>query len=80
MIDYLQAGDVLVINDTKVIKARLITRRPSGGERELVLVEQHGLDDDWFRHKVIYRRKLNAGDTLLIGAATLPVEQMLGDS
>ncbi len=79
MIDYLQAGDVLVINDTKVIKARLITRRPSGGERELVLVEQHGLDDDWFRHKVIYRRKLNAGDTLLIGDDTLTVEQILGD-
>ena len=79
MIDYLQAGDVLVINDTKVIKARLITRRPSGGERELVLVEQHGLDDDWFRHKVIYRRKRNAGDTLLIGDDTLTVEQILGD-
>ena len=34
VVDYLQAGDVLVINDTKVIKARLITRKPSGGERE----------------------------------------------
>ena len=33
VVDYLQVGDVLVINDTKVIKARLITRKPSGGER-----------------------------------------------
>ena len=76
--DYLQAGDVLVINDTKVIKARLITRKPSGGERELVLVEQHGSDDDWFRHKVIYRRKLSAGDSLLIGDDELSVDKIIG--
>lgn len=77
--DYLRTGDVLVINDTKVIKARLITHKPSGGTRELVLVEQHGSTDDWFRHKVIYRRKLTAGDTLLIGDDTLTVEEILGD-
>ena len=79
VVDYLQAGDVLVINDTKVIKARLITRKPSGGERELVLVEQHGAYDDWFRHKVIYRRKLIAGDVLTIGDDTLMVEKVIGD-
>ena len=79
VVDYLQAGDVLVINDTKVIKARLITRKPSGGERELVLVEQHGAHDDWFRHKVIYRRKLIAGDILTIGDDTLMVEKIIGN-
>lgn len=79
VVDYLQASDVLVINDTKVIKARLITRKPSGGERELVLVEQHGAYDDWFRHKVIYRRKLIAGDVLTIGDDTLMVEKVIGN-
>lgn len=79
VVDYLQVGDVLVINDTKVIKARLITRKPSGGERELVLVEQHGAHDDWFRHKVIYRRKLIAGDILTIGDDTLMVEKIIGN-
>lgn len=79
VVDYLQVGDVLVINDTKVIKARLITRKPSGGERELVLVEQHGARDDWFRHKVIYRRKLIAGDILTIGDDTLMVEKIIGN-
>ena len=34
IVDYLNAGDVLVINDTKVLKARLRARKPSGGERE----------------------------------------------
>ena len=47
VVEYLQPGDVLVINDTKVIKARLLTHKPSGGERELVLVERHGSTDDW---------------------------------
>ena len=79
MVEYLQPGDVLVINDTKVIKARLLTHKPSGGERELVLVERHGSTDDWFRHKVIYRRKLTAGDTLTIGDDTLVVEEIIGD-
>lgn len=79
VIDYLNPGDVLVINDTKVIKARLLTRKPSGGERELVLVEWHGSTDNWFRHKVVYRRKLAVGDTLLIGDDTLFVEDIVGD-
>ena len=79
VVEYLQPGDVLVINDTKVIKARLLTHKPSGGERELVLVERHGSTDDWFRHKVIYRRKLTAGDTLTIGDDTLVVEEIIGD-
>jgi S-adenosylmethionine:tRNA ribosyltransferase-isomerase len=35
----LAAGDVLVFNDTKVIKARLLGRKPSGGKVE-VLVER----------------------------------------
>ncbi len=78
IVDYLNAGDVLVINDTKVLKARLRTRKSSGGERELVLVEQHGSHDDWFRHKVIYRRKLHAGDTLFVGDDELVVEEILG--
>lgn len=79
VVEYLSAGDVLVINDTKVIKARLITHRPTGGERELILVEKHGASDDWHRHKVIYRRKLHEGDELTISDDTIIVEQILGD-
>jgi S-adenosylmethionine:tRNA ribosyltransferase-isomerase len=35
---YLRAGDVLVLNDTRVIPARLRGRRPSGGAVEVVLL------------------------------------------
>ena len=78
-VDYLNPGDVLVINDTKVIKARLITTKPSGGTRELVLVEKHGKTDDWHTHKVIYRRRLKVNDELYVGENKLIVKEILGD-
>lgn len=79
VVEYLNPGDVLVINDTKVIKARLLAKKPSGGERELVLVEKHGKTDDWHTHKVIYRRRLKAGDELFVGENKLVVQEILGD-
>ncbi len=78
--DYLNPGDVLVINDTKVIKARLMTKKASNNaERELILVEKHGRTDDWHTHKVIYRRRLSVGDILKVGGHELEVVEILGD-
>jgi S-adenosylmethionine:tRNA ribosyltransferase-isomerase len=37
---YLRAGDALVVNNTKVFKARLIGRRPTGGQAEVFLVRR----------------------------------------
>lgn len=80
VVEFLQPGDTLVINDTKVIKARLITTKVNGGgTRELVLVEKHGSEDDWHRHRVIYRRRLREGEELKIGNDTLTVEKITGD-
>jgi len=79
-VDYLNEGDVLVINDTKVIKARLLTRKVSNdAERELILVEKHDRTDNWHTHKVIYRRKLKQGDELRVGDDVLEVVEILGD-
>ena len=36
--DYLQAGDLLVANDTRVLPGRLWAQRPSGGGVELLLL------------------------------------------
>ena len=38
IVRYLDAGDLLVLNDTKVIPARLIGRRETGGKREFLLL------------------------------------------
>ncbi|MFH0883184.1 MAG: tRNA preQ1(34) S-adenosylmethionine ribosyltransferase-isomerase QueA [bacterium] len=40
--EFMRENDVLVINDTRVIPARLIGHRPTGGEVELLLLEPRG--------------------------------------
>lgn len=44
--NYLQAGDCLVLNDSRVLPARLFGVRPSGGMVELVLLHDRG-DGRW---------------------------------
>ena len=39
LVEELQAGDVLVVNDTRVLKARLKVRRAGGGLSELLVLE-----------------------------------------
>lgn len=77
--DFLKSGDLLILNDTKVIKARLKTTKENGAERELIILEKHGQDDDWFTHKVMYRRKLSPGDKLAVGDTQIEVLEILGD-
>ncbi|MCW5735252.1 MAG: tRNA preQ1(34) S-adenosylmethionine ribosyltransferase-isomerase QueA [Enhydrobacter sp.] len=61
----LQAGDLLVFNDTKVIPARLLGTRASGGRVEALLIRQQGSD----RWLVFARpgKRLKVGDALTFG-------------
>jgi S-adenosylmethionine:tRNA ribosyltransferase-isomerase len=77
--EYLNSGDVLVLNDTKVIKARLMTTNKNGVEQELLLLEKHSSDNDWRHHNVLYRRKVTVGDVLSVGDNRLIIDQVLGD-
>jgi len=46
--DYLKAGDVLVLNNSRVIPARLRGRNArTGGAFELLLIEENGVNDWW---------------------------------
>lgn len=46
--DYLRAGDVLVFNNSRVLRARLRGYKPaSGGQVELLLVEEVALNEWW---------------------------------
>lgn len=48
VLDYFRAGDVLVLNDSRVIRARLRGRnRKTGGEFEILLLEEVGANDWW---------------------------------
>ena len=78
VVDYLKSGDVLVINDTKVIKARLIARKSTGIKRELIVLESHARDDDWHYHQVMYRGRVRAGEILTVGDASIEITEVLG--
>ena len=78
VVDYLSAGDVLVINDTKVLKARLIAHKATGVERELIVLEAHARHDDWHHHRVMHRGRIRAGEVLTVGQYQLEVVEVLG--
>lgn len=44
IVEYLQAGDVLVVNNTKVIPARMYALTPHGGVVEVLLLKRHDLN------------------------------------
>ena len=46
IVDFIPRGDVLVVNTTKVIRARLLGTRPSGAPAEVLLLKALG-DDVW---------------------------------
>lgn len=74
--DYVQAGDVIVLNDTKVIKARLIAQNTKGQTRELLLLEDHH-NTDFTRRKVLYRGKLHTNEQLSVQGTEVTVEAVL---
>lgn len=76
MVDYLAAGDVVVLNDTKVIKARIIATNKDGKPRELLLIENHGVASPHER-KAIYRGKLHNGEVLDVNGVKIRVNQVL---
>src|SRR5205823_986085 len=41
------AGELVVVNDTRVVPARLRLRRPGGGEAEVLLLERLGANGLW---------------------------------
>lgn len=66
LVDYLRPGDCLVLNDSRVIPARLRARRATGGAVELMLLGPSA-EGDW---EAMARpaRKVQAGDTLVLPA------------
>jgi S-adenosylmethionine:tRNA ribosyltransferase-isomerase len=72
--DELREGDLLVVNDSKVIPARLRLQRASGGAAEVLLLEP--LDDERRTWEAMVRpaRKLRLGEQLFTGDGIARVE------
>ncbi len=72
VIDYLNPGDCLVLNNTKVIPARLIGNRETGGAVEVLLLKRH--QDNVWETLVKPGKKCRPGAKLIFGDGILKAE------
>ena len=63
---FLKPGDLLILNDTKVMRSRIYATLPDGRVRELIILEKHQSNAT----KVLYRGKLHVGDILTVQTNT----------
>ena len=72
IIDYLQPGDCLVMNDSRVLPARLLGHRPSGGAVEVLLLRDLG-GKKW---ECLCKpgRKMQVGNQVIFGNGELTAE------
>jgi S-adenosylmethionine:tRNA ribosyltransferase-isomerase len=76
IIDYIQPGDLMIFNDTKVIRARLHGKKKTGGKVE-VLIERV-LDDHHALGQIRSSKSIQPGDPLYFGDIILTVEKKEG--
>lgn len=76
---YLNEGDCLVLNDTRVIPARLFGARPSGGKVEFLLLTRK--DEKKWEVLVKPGKKARPGDEIIFGEGILKakVEEVIED-
>ena len=69
IVDYLRPGDCLVMNDSRVLPARLLGHRPTGGAVEVLLLRDLG-DKKW---ECLCKpgRKMREGDSVTFGNGEL---------
>ena len=69
ILDYLNAGDCLVMNDSRVLPARLLGHRPTGGAVEVLLLRDLG-DKKW---ECLCKpgRKMQVGNQVIFGDGEL---------
>ncbi|TCD46978.1 tRNA preQ1(34) S-adenosylmethionine ribosyltransferase-isomerase QueA [Chlorobium sp. N1] len=72
---FLSKGDLLVINNTQVVRARLMAVKSTGAKIELMLLEKHEGEQEL----VLYRGRLRQGDRLLSFGHEFLVEELVAD-
>lgn len=75
--EILMRGDLLVLNDSRVLPARLKAKRSSGGAVELLLVEE--VEPGVWSAMVRPGRRARRGDRLYLGEVELEVQEVLPD-
>ena len=77
--EILQPGDVLVVNNTKVLAARLNLFKPTGGAVEVLLLEPTGNGDEWQALVRPSRRVADGTKLELDGRPVVEVGAPVGD-
>ena len=77
LLEQLQPGDLLVVNDTRVLKARLAVRRSGGGLSELLVLEPRG-EGRWL---CLARpaKRMRPGDSLTIDGTSISLTVLAED-
>ena len=73
----LRAGDVLVLNDTQVVKARMAAQKDSGGRAELLFERLESEHEALCQARV--SKPLRAGRQLIVGGEVVEVLGRVGD-
>ncbi len=82
--ELLHAGDVLVVNETQVIRARLRATRPGGGAAEIFLLRPHDRPTFDYRAREWYAlvrpgKRLGRGAAVTVGATRIEIVDTLPD-
>ena len=72
LVAHVAPGDVVVMNDTRVIRARVAGRKPSGGRVELLVERIVGTDEAWAQLRASHLPRVG-GTVLLDGGARAEV-------
>lgn len=72
ILDYLNEGDTLVVNNSRVLPARLLGHRPSGGAVEVLLLKDKG--DNVWECLTKPGKKTGIGQTVIFGDGELTCE------
>ena len=75
--ELLRKGDLVVVNNTRVLQARIPLHRSTGGAAEVLLLEQ--LDDQRWEALVRPSRKLKAGSIVTNDAMAVVIGEDLGE-
>ncbi|MCC6796096.1 MAG: tRNA preQ1(34) S-adenosylmethionine ribosyltransferase-isomerase QueA [Candidatus Hydrogenedentes bacterium] len=75
--NYLRAGDCMVLNQTRVIRARLYATRPSGGKAEIFLLHETA-PGEW-EALVKPSAKIAPGTRVAVGPISATIEERRGD-
>ena len=69
LLDHFQAGDLVVANDTRVMPARLLGRKPTGAPAEVLLLRPEDGEEDPYLWRAMVRPggKLKPGRTVVVG-------------